>query len=65
LPRGRYAEKLLHAMGRELANIHLGTRGAAARIQNDLRKHGSKWLIHATEMMTEATLKDWKKWKQG
>jgi Uncharacterized protein conserved in bacteria (DUF2252) len=63
LPRGRYAEKLLHAMGRELANVHLGTRGSASAVQKDLKQRGPKWLLHATEVMTEVTLKDWKKWK--
>ena len=62
LPRGQYVEKLLHAMGRELANVHLGTRGAAAKV--DLRQRGPKWLEHAAEGMIDATLNDWKKWRK-
>lgn len=65
LPPGPYGEKLLHAMGHELANVHLGTRGAATRVQSDLRQRGSKWLAHAADAMIEATLKDWQAWRRG
>jgi hypothetical protein len=51
-------------MGRELANVHLGTRGAAALVRNDLRQRGEKWLHHATAAMIEATLTDWKEWRK-
>jgi len=65
LPPGHDIEKLAHAMGHELANVHLGTRGAAPRIQKDLKQRGPKWLQHATDAMTEATLKDWNDWRKG
>lgn len=64
LPRGPYVEKLLRVMGRELANVHLGTRGAAAPVRADLRKRGPKWLQHASAAMVEATLKDWNEWRK-
>ena len=64
LPRGQYAEKLLRVMGRELANVHLGTRGAAAAIRRNLRQRSAKWLLHAAETMVEATVKDWKEWRR-
>lgn len=65
LPRGPYAEKLLRVMGRELANVHLGTKGAVAALRRDLRARGPKWLQHASTAMVEATLKDWKQWRQN
>jgi hypothetical protein len=64
LPRGQYAGKLLRAMGRELANMHLGTPGTAAMAGRDLRQRGSKWLHHAAADMIEATLTDWKEWRK-
>jgi uncharacterized protein (DUF2252 family) len=64
LARSRDEEKLLWAMGRELANVHLGTRGAGQRILLDLEKRKAKWLRRATETMMEATLRDWKTWRK-
>jgi len=65
MPRWRDEEKLLWTMGYELANVHLGTRGASARIQADLHRHKSKWLRQSAETMAEATLVDWKEWKRN
>ena len=56
-------QRLVWTMGYELANVHLGTRGASARIGTDLRRHKSKWLRQSAETMAEATLADWKEWK--
>jgi hypothetical protein len=64
LPRSREEEKLLWGMGRELANIHVGTRPAIARIIRDLRHRKSKWLRQSAEMMTAAILQDWKAWRK-
>jgi hypothetical protein len=64
LPRTRDAERLFNAMGWELANVHLGTNGAATALRRDLSQRKSKWLCHATEIMTDATLKDWKDWRK-
>jgi uncharacterized protein (DUF2252 family) len=64
LPRTRDAEKLFHAMGWELANVHLGTRRAVPTVRRDLSKRRSNWLCHATQTMTDATLKDWKEWRK-
>lgn len=65
LPPGPYADKLLRVMGRELANVHLGTPGAVAAVRRDLRQRGAKWLHHAAADMIEATLKDWKDWRSA
>jgi uncharacterized protein (DUF2252 family) len=65
LARGHDEEKLLRAMGRELANVHLGARRGMAAVRRDLAQRKAKWLHEATEIMAEATLKDWKEWRKG
>lgn len=65
LPQETAELKLLHAMGWETANIHLGTRGAGKKIQADLRKRPGKWLQKAAGAMVEATLADWKEWRSS
>jgi uncharacterized protein (DUF2252 family) len=64
MPRWRDEEKLLWTMGYEVANVHLGTRGASARIRANLRRHKPKWLRQSAETMAQATLADWKEWKR-
>jgi len=64
LPRSHDGEKLLRAMGRELANIHLGTRRAVAAVRRDLQQRKPKWLRQAVEVMAETILKDWKEWRK-
>lgn len=64
IPHIREEEKLLWGMGRELANIHAGTRSAVARALQDLRRRKAKWLRQAAETMTAATLRDWKAWRK-
>jgi Uncharacterized protein conserved in bacteria (DUF2252) len=55
--------RLLHAMGWETANIHLGTPSAQKAILKDLAKRKSKWLHAATDEMIKQVRSDWKKWK--
>lgn len=64
LPRGHDEEKLLRAMGRELANIHLGSRRAVAAVRRDLRRRDPNWLGQAAKVMAEATRKDWEEWRK-
>jgi len=64
MPRWRDEQKLLWTMGYELANVHLGTRGARARIRADLHRRKPKWLQQSAEKMAEAMLADWKEWKR-
>jgi uncharacterized protein (DUF2252 family) len=64
LARGHDRKKLLLAMGRELANIHLGTPEAVTAVRRDLRRRGPDWLRAAAETMVEATLKDWREWRR-
>ena len=56
--------KSYSTMGWELANVHLGTRRAATTVRRDFSHGKANWLCHATEIMTAATLKDWKEWRK-
>jgi hypothetical protein len=56
--------RLLHAMGWETANIHLGTKTARRPILRHLQKQKGKWLHEATEEMLKAVREDWKTWKK-
>jgi hypothetical protein len=62
LPKTREELKLLHTMGWETANIHLGTKAAVGRVLKDLNQRPGKWLRRAAEAMAKATLEDWKGW---
>jgi len=55
---------LLHAMGWETANIHLGTKGARKQIPRHIQKQKGKWLHHATEAMLQSVREDWKTWNK-
>lgn len=61
---GRDGQKLLWAMGCELANVHLGTRLARARVVKDLRGRKARWLHRAALDMSEAIMRDWKEWRK-
>jgi hypothetical protein len=63
LPAKRDELKLLHAIGFETANVHLGTPGAAKKIATDLRKRHPEWLYEASRAMERATIEDWKQWR--
>jgi hypothetical protein len=65
LRRGHDEEKLVRAMGRELANVHLGARRAVAAVRRDLPRRKEKWLGEAAQVMAEATVNDWKEWRKG
>jgi uncharacterized protein (DUF2252 family) len=57
--------RLLRAMGWETGNIHLGTKAAARAILHDLGNRPAKWLCKAAEVMSKATLDDWKAWSKA
>ena len=65
LPEERAEADLLHAMGWETANIHLGSTPAISAVKADLRKRKKGWLLPAAEAMTKATQEDWNAWKAG
>jgi hypothetical protein len=62
LPKERSEKVLLHAMGFETANVHLGSKKARA-IQADLAKRGVDWLPKAAEDMLKAVRQDWDDWR--
>jgi hypothetical protein len=62
LPKAKDEFNLLRAMGRETANVHLGTKTAHKRISRDLRKRPAKWLHHASIKMANVMRVDWKDW---
>ena len=62
LSKRRDEERLLHVMGSEAANVHLGSRHALANIWKDLRRRKAGWLRSAARDMAKVTEKDWKKY---
>ena len=63
MPKQRDEARLLHSMGFETANVHLGTRQAAKTILRDLKKRPHLWLHEAAAAMVRATTEDWEIWR--
>ena len=58
--------RFLHAMGRETANIHLGSAAAIAAVKADLKKRqkqSPKWLVDSADKMVKQIRKDWRDWQ--
>src|SRR5437899_2277150 len=64
LRKHRNVLQLLHAMGKETANIHLGTKKAARCALKDLKKRPRHWLQEAAQAMVQACHQDWREWKK-
>jgi hypothetical protein len=64
LPQEQDATCLLHAMGWETANVHLGSAGAHA-ILLDLVSRPDGWLHEAAQKMLAAVHADWEEWQAG
>jgi hypothetical protein len=64
LPTNREECRLLEAMGRETANIHVGTEEKRRAILKDLRGRKGNWLLAASQAMAEAMEKDWRVWQE-
>jgi hypothetical protein len=60
--RGEY--RLLEAMGREAANVHLGTPEKRRAILKDLRGRKGNWLVASAQAMADAMQKDWRVWRE-
>jgi hypothetical protein len=56
--------RLLHAMGWETANMHLGTPSARKLILRHLAKQKGRWLHAAAADMLENVREDWNVWKK-
>jgi hypothetical protein len=55
--------RLLEAMGAEVANVHLGTVGAAGTILADLDNRPPEWLEDAARSMARSLEGDWQAWR--
>jgi hypothetical protein len=62
LPKEHDDRKLLHAMGYEVANVHLGSL-AARTVNSDLASRPGEWLHDSAHAMLEAIKTDWHNWK--
>jgi hypothetical protein len=56
---------LLHCMGWETANIHLGTPNVRKTLAKTVRRLGKHWLKTASETMLEKSLHDWSRFKES
>lgn len=65
LPKERDEFRLLHAMGYETANVHLGSKDAIQGIRQDVKRRSSGWLHSAVKEMVKAVVKDWEEWREG
>jgi hypothetical protein len=65
LPKARDEETLLHAMGSEAANVHLGSRGQVKGILSDLHRRKADWLHSAGKHMAKAIEKEWKDYRRS
>jgi len=57
--------KLLHAMGFETANVHLGTPKATKAILKDLKARPKNWLHVAAENMVSDVTREWQQWRDS
>jgi hypothetical protein len=64
LPRERDEARMLHAMGFETANVHLGSHKAVARVREDLLERGGRWLERAAADMAERVAREWGNWRE-
>jgi hypothetical protein len=65
LPRKRDEARILHSMGSETANIHLGTHEATKQVLRDLERRPASWLHNAAKIMSAALIADWKVFKRA
>jgi hypothetical protein len=63
LPKERDEYTLLHAMGKEVANVHLGSKKHISNVLKDLRSRDQNWLRKAGKKMVRALEKDWKEYR--
>ena len=65
LPDGHDEARLLHAMGFETANVHLGTPGAARRIRREFAARRPRWLHDGAKMFSAEVMRDWRAWRRA
>jgi len=62
LPKKRDEARLLHAMGWETANVHLGSPNAISAVERDLKRRPARWLRQAAKKMSQAVTRQWEDW---
>ena len=62
LPKEREETRLLHAMGWETANVHLGSLKPRV-LSGDFLKRAPGWLMAAALKMEKAVVGDWEEWR--
>jgi Uncharacterized protein conserved in bacteria (DUF2252) len=65
LPGERDEEALLHGMGSEAANVHLGSGQQAKRIVKDLHRRKADWLRSAAKDMAKAFEREWREYRKS
>jgi hypothetical protein len=65
LPKKRDEETLLHAMGTEAANVHLGSRRQVKGVLADVQRRKASWLRVAAKAMVDATRHEWKTYREA
>ncbi len=65
LPTRRDEARLLHTMGFETANVHLGARNAARTIAKELDHFKSRWLHDAAKLFAAEVTLDWRSWRRA
>jgi hypothetical protein len=64
MPKERDESRLLHAMGFETANAHLGTPRAARAVLRDLNSRPRHWLHDSAVEMLKAVTQDFNEWRR-
>ncbi|HET6315239.1 MAG TPA: hypothetical protein VFG86_02190 [Chloroflexota bacterium] len=57
--------RLLRAMGRETADVHLGSRALVAKGLADLQQRGANWLHANAKAMAKVLSEDWNVWRMA
>jgi hypothetical protein len=65
LPEKRDELCLLHSMGWETANIHLGSPDLCKDVLRHLDRLKTGWLVAAAQDMVKAVTRDWRAWKKS
>jgi hypothetical protein len=64
LPATSDEERLLHAMGSETANIHLGSRRAVRSILRDIATRSVRELHVTVKDLVSVVIRDWGTWRK-
>ena len=63
-PKKRDEFNLLRSMGREAANVHVGSARQVKKILRHLEEMKANWLSATAKQMARAVLKDWKEYRE-